>query len=79
MTDGSGTILVVDDEPEMRELLRDVLQERGRPDNARSRLDSLPAASVEPHPDHEGIPLGITPRNRSVMIAKCFRPCHNLP
>ena len=72
MTDGSGTILVVDDEQEMRELLRDVLQER-------SRLDSLPAASVEPYPDHEGIPMGISPRNRSVMIANCFRPCHNLP
>jgi DNA-binding NtrC family response regulator len=45
MTDSVGTILVVDDEPEMRALLRDVLQERGHQvtlaENGREALKRL--------------------------------------
>ncbi len=45
MTEGPGTILVVDDEPEMRELVRDVLQERGHQvavaDSGREALKQL--------------------------------------
>ena len=45
MADSVGTILVVDDEPEMRELVRDVLQERGHQvtlaENGREALKRL--------------------------------------